>query len=257
MPSESIAGYRLLSLPSPDIRPLSILFSREKSSAETTNTNIKKLFANTSADPPALLNRVPLFSQGNRSLVAELSVDGHVNLLQHLLGWLKASASIQLQKNRSVRLHMEAATKLMVDEFDLDGFIAASKANTSSPAFKEMLDEQQLFVVTSVIQCKKYAFEYMDSRATDAELKLEVPLEGEVGAKVHEGKTAKDDMIFEGEGDTNMTMAVKAYRILYVKDNGSYRLRVEDEIKNMKHDEDLAAEPLDAEMITVNPPEQK
>jgi len=58
------------------------------------------------------------------------------------------------------------------------------------------------------------------------------------------------------EGEEYITIAVKAFRIKYIKDETtgqeSYRIRKDDVIKTIKDDEDFPGELLQLETVTVN-----
>ena len=117
-----------------------------------------------------------------------------------------------------------------------------------------MLNASQLFVVTDIIKCRKYSFEYSSNKVTDARLKIETPLDGGGNAGVRTENTANEDMSYEGEGDEEITIAVKAWRILCSHDKktgiDSYRIRKEEGFKTVKSEEKFSGEPLDAEMVS-------
>ncbi|HLZ87147.1 MAG TPA: hypothetical protein VKQ52_07905 [Puia sp.] len=251
MADANLAGFCLLALPNPQIQPLSILTSKDKSHAETTNVDIKNIFVDNTEPLPRPTMDAAILKDASRSVVVELSVEGNANLLQHLLSFLKLSATFKLEKSRSIMVRLENARKTGVNEFDLDAFVNSAKASQKSETFLEMLNKNELFVVTDIIKCKKYAFEYSDNKVTSAQLKVDTPLDGGGNAGVHTTNSAKEDMTYEGDED--ITLAVKAYRILYNHDKKTgrdkYRIRKEEALATVKGPEKFSGDRLDAELV--------
>ncbi|MHA4810834.1 hypothetical protein ACX0G9_22190 [Flavitalea flava] len=246
MADSNISGYCLVSMPSDQIKPLSILSMEKTGIANMTGATIEDFFIDSEVALPAISPDYNLSTEVNRSVSVELSVDGHLSLLQTLLSFLKLSASFKLEKNRSVTVQLMEAKKNTVNEFKLDAFINSALTSKIAPSFLELLHNDQLFVVTDILKCKKYSFAYNNNTKTDSGITADAPLQGDVTAGIHTGSSGHDSVIYEG--DQFITIGVIAYRIFYKKDKAtgedSYRIRREESLRTVKDDEDFPGETL-------------
>ncbi len=253
--TNNISGFCLLSMPSEQIQPYSILTSQNGSIADSTSINIKDIFKKSTQALRKVEKDKELSSQINKSVTVELSVDGNLSLLEHLLKFLKLSASFKLQKNKALKLHMIEPKIDTVNEFYLDAYINNAQVNAISQAFTAMLDNNQLYVVTGILKCRKYALEYEDSNTTDTGLKANAATAGDLSTGVHTSNTDNDNATYEG--DNFITIGVKSYQILSGEDdNGkvTYRIRKDEKLKTVKGDEGFKGELLQAEKIIVSNP---
>lgn len=236
MAEATLSGFCLLGLPSPLIQPLGILTTSSKSQGETTNFTARDIFVENTAPYPHPDPDAHILKDASRSLVVELSVEANVNLLQHLLSFLHLSARFKHQDRRSILIHLEDAKRKGVNEFRLDSFINSSKASKKSETFLEMLRKNELLVITDIIKCRKYSFEYSDSKITSAQLKVDSSIDGSGKAGLQLSKAASEEMTYAS--DMDITLAVKAYRILYSLDKKTglekYRIRKDETLKTVK-----------------------
>jgi hypothetical protein len=236
MADENLSGFCLLSLPDPQIQPLSLLIATDKNRAEVTNVNLEDIFPTSEEGLPVPSKDFAVFTGIDKSLVVETAVEGNANLVQHLLGWLKLNGSLKLDKNRTVRIHLQNAVKKNINEFKLDGYICHGTPSHRSPAFLDLLNANRLFVITDIIKCKDYSFEYLDKKELETSVNATAPLQGDATIKVSTARSSNDKMVYSA--DDAITIAVKAYRILFVKDKTTgvnyYRIRKEDKIPTIK-----------------------
>jgi len=253
MSNNSISGYTLLSMPTNQVQPLSLLHLQKKGVANTLAVRVDKLFTGSEVPVPLPSEDYVVSAGIDKTVTVDIDVDSHLSLLEGLLNYLKISGSFKLHKNRSVKVNLIEARRKNVDEFDLDAYINSSSVNKASSMFSEMLERNELYVVTDVLKCKKYSLEYSNQRNMEAGAEVAAATLGEGGVKVQADKQASDRSV--NEGDEYITIAVKAYRIYAVKDKKSgslkFRLRKEDVIDTIYGEEDFPGEVLTEETVNV------
>lgn len=253
MPTNNISGYTLLSLPTDQVQPLGILTFEKKGIVNTTAVRIDNLFSESEVALPVPPDDFSVSSDVSKTLTLEVNVDNHLSLLEGLLKFLKFSTSFKLDKNKSVKIHLLEAKKRPVNEFQLDAYISSAKVNEKGKAFVELLRNDELYVITDVLLCKKFSMEYADGKAMEIAAKAEAAAVGDLDIKVDTKKTASD--ITTNEGEKYITIGVKAYRIFFIKDKNtgeeSYRIRKDDKIDIVLDDEDFPGEMLNAPTIIV------
>ncbi|GEM_PF-3580650 len=253
MATNDISGYVLLSMPTDQVKPLGILTKQNKTIVNSTAARIDNLFIDSEVPLPLISDDYLVSANINKTISMEVSVDNHLSLLESLLKYVKLSASFKLDKNKSVKINLMEAKKNTVNEFELDAYINSSKLNKAAKSFISMLENDELFVVTDILKCKKYSLEYTDGKSIDAGLEAAAGNVGDLGAAFHAGKTGEDVAVNEGE--EYLTIAVKAYRIFFVRDKRSgeisYRIRKDDVIKTVLDDEDFPGEKLLAETVNI------
>ena len=254
MPANNVSGYVLLSLPSNQVQPLGLLTFQSKTAANSTGAQINNIFVDSEVPLPLVSEDFVVSSDINKSISVDVSISGNLSLLEGLLDFLKISALFKLEKNKSVRIHLLGAKKNTVNEVELDAYINSSKLNTKAKAFMEILQNNELYVVTDILKCKKYSLESIDKKDSKTEFKVDAPKIGDVSVEVHSGKNITDNSVYEG--DDYITIALKAYRIYYTKDKDtgeeSYRIRKDDVLKIVLDDEDFPGEMLDTETINLS-----
>ncbi len=253
MGTENISGYCLLSMPSDQVQPLGLLSFKDKGEANITGVTISDLFIKSEVALPLISNDYNLSSDLNKAITMEVAVDSHLSLLEGLLNFLHLSASFNLQKNKSVKINMLEAKKNNVNEFKLDAYINTAQVNKISPTYTELLQNNQLYVITDILKCRKYSIEYVNTKSTDTGIKGGAAQMGDVDAGLRTGNTDNDSAVYAG--DTYLTLGVKAFRIFYVKDPDtgaeSFRIRQDDTIKTVKGDEDFSGELLQAATVII------
>ncbi|MBR9997379.1 MAG: hypothetical protein KFF73_00340 [Cyclobacteriaceae bacterium] len=254
MPTDNISGYVLLSMPTTQVQPLYLLSFQKKNTANITAARLDNLFVDSEVPLPVISGDLPVSADINKTLSVEISVDNHLALLEGLLKFMKLSASFKLQKNKSVNVQLFDAKKNNVNEFNLDAYINSAKLNRTAKSFVGMLEEDELYVVTDILKCKKYSLEYTNERTMDAALDAGASMTGDTSGNFHAGKSGSDKAV--NEGDEYITIGVKAYRIYYLKDKKtgeeSYRIRKDDVIRTILDDEDFPGEMLSAEKVNLN-----
>jgi hypothetical protein len=231
-----------------------LLTSQSKSTANSTGVRINNIFVDSEVPLPLLSEDFVVSSDINKSISVDVSVSSHLSLLEGLLDFLKISALFKLEKNKSLRIHLLGARKSVVNEFELDAYINSSKLNARGKSFVDMLRNNELFVVTDILKCKKYTIESIDKKDSRTEFKVDAPKIGEGGVEVKSGKNITDTSVYEG--DDYITIALKAYKIYYKKDEDTgeetYRIRKDEVLKIVLDDEDFPGETLNTETINFS-----
>ncbi|HEY5771002.1 MAG TPA: hypothetical protein VIS75_00185 [Chitinophagaceae bacterium] len=254
MATDDFSGYCLLSMPTDQVKPLHLLTLKEKKVANTTSMTLSNIFTDSEVPLP-LASEDYLVSSGiNKSVSVELSIDSHLSLLEGLLKFLKLSGVFKLEKKSFVTVNMIDARRNSVIESEVDAFINSAKLNTKALTFIEMLRKNELFVITDILKCKKYSIQNSAEKNVGGNLEGAAAGKTDAGARFHTSKKNQDSSVNEGE--EYITIAVKAFRIKYIKDETtgqeSYRIRKDDVIKTIKDDEDFPGELLQLETVTVN-----
>lgn len=250
--TNTIAGYCLLSAPSDQVKPFTIITSSNGVDAQVKGFKLTDMFTKSNAGLPTVKKNGNMSGTVNKMLSIDLAVDSNLTLLEELLRFLKLSVSFKLQKNKTLRLHMIEPKIDTVNDFQLDAFINNANVSTLSPTYTEALENDELYVVSSILKCRKYSLEYVDSNNTKSGLEAAVPLAGKLGAGVSTNKVSNDTI--SSEGTDYITIGVKAYQIIYYQDeNGkvSFRIRQDEKLKTMKGDEDFPGKLLHAEKVVI------
>ena len=252
MQSNSISGYVLLSMPTDQVKPLKLLTREKKGIVNITNVGIDDLFTNDETAIP-VSEDFKLSSNINNNLTLDVSVDAHVSLLQILLQYVKLSVGFSFQKTKSVKVHLLEAKTNAVNEFKLDNYINNAQVRRVSKTFTDMLVDNNLFIVTDILKCKKYTLSYSDDKTTAGGMEVGSELIGDVSAKTKVAKSGIDTL--QNEGEDYITIGLKAYRIYCEGDKktGQLTCRIRkspEPIRRILADEDFPGELL--EEISIN-----
>lgn len=210
MQVNSLSSYVLLSMPTNQIGPLSLLTLENKGVVYATGATLEDLFVSEESGVP-IAKEFNLTSNIDNTLSLDISVAAHASFLQSLLQVAKAALNFDFQKRKSVRVKMLDAKSQAVNEFDLDTFINNADVNRSSANFLEMLEKNKLFVVTDILKCKKYSMSNTNEGKIGGGVDAGSEVIGEVSVKANAAKAGSK--VLENTGEDYITLAIKAYRI--------------------------------------------
>jgi hypothetical protein len=254
MSTNPLAGYILLSMPTDQIQPLSLLTLLNKRTANMTGVKIGDLFEANEGPMPHITKNLNVSSTIDQSLSLDVDLKTNLSFLESLLEYVNLSLSMKFQKESKAKINLLDAKKDIVNEFHLDAFINGGRVKKTAKSFVELLEKNELYVVTDILKCKKFSVEYQNGRDFSGGLSAESP--GLGGGSLEGKKSTNQSESMVNESESYLTFGVKAYRIFYIVDKKtgeeSYRIRKENVIKTVLDDENFPGDFLEAQKIDLN-----
>ena len=232
-------GYICLALARESVLPLGLL---EKTEENIVKQISQKLF--NAAETAEALNAdiFSLFPKHKRGRLPEISIEKEVPFLKgydifdlQAGGKLKPLETIiPLIGNGNSDVNFESATKLLYtfkdikqrsvkDEILLEMHLNFNKPKTEAVGFLEKLKKGKLYVVTEVLQVKEFSIKEVADFNVAANISASSIQEFiNLNAELELNKKNKRESTYKN--DKAVTIALKAFKILYSKDKDEYRL---------------------------------
>jgi hypothetical protein len=214
-------GYNVVRLPKADLLPTQLLVRNGR-----TLRRMGDLSSTFVADPAAPAppisgdNPGPSIS-GTKSAQLDLGVG--LNILSGLISSLGGSTlglSIAYSRARSVQFEFAETHENNCQMALLDQFLAASQVNPFARAVAEMLESDDVFVITSTLKTSKINVKAQGTDKTD--LKLDVPVvQQAVGGNLKVTASGSNDSTLTYEGSVPLVFGFQAVRLVF--DDGRYR----------------------------------
>ena len=230
-------GYNLVALPKEDIAPLMLLY-KNNNSVSAVESTVDKLFAIADTPLPMITKDKTVTSiDGGASVIFD--AEGGVSMLDWLLTTLKMgkfSAKAKIDASHKVKITYENVKEDKVDLLALDSFISGSDpVQGKFNAFKEKLENSELYVINSVLKSNSFSIAVEDSTGTKVD--MEATVKGIIDANVDISRNKNNDITLKNtNADTYIVFAFKAQKILYdqkkwwqffKKDEAKFRIKDE------------------------------
>lgn len=251
-------GYTLLTIPAEDVKPLTLLAKTSKGVVGSLGSSIEELWEPVDLRPPAVSGDVGLPSLLSGSEKLDLKVDTNFNLLKALTSIFSAdaSASFKLEKTGIASFELVEPKKNNINIIKLDAFLQDAKLRKEAESTIENLEDGDLYIVTEIIKAKEFTVEV--EAELDSEAKLNAPIKNvvEAGGNVVLEKSKKSAARYKG--DQYLTFGFKAYKVfrkkgIFSTNPGAFRIRLAEDIKIYKGEEEFPGEKLTAESIELHP----
>jgi hypothetical protein len=116
------------------------------------------------------------------------------------------------------------AKELSVNHIKLDEYLFSAKLNVNSPTFSDAVKHNKIYVITSVLTSKELKLRNADDFDVSGDVKADM-LDEYVKISANTSYANSEIYSIASKGDTPLTFAIKAVRILFEKDK--YRIRPE------------------------------
>lgn len=249
------AGYTLLRLPRADVKPLTLLLKTSKGAVEKLNADIRSLFEPVDLQPPAISKDIPLPSALSSEEKLDLKTELNFSFLKGLLTAFTGSADLSLTNADTILVQLGDAKIKSIDIIKLDAFIQNAKVNTMAKSILERLKDDDLFVITEVINAKSFTINESSNATVSAEASATVKAV-EAGSSTNYSEERKRNIA--NKDDNYYTIAMKAYQIFYDKPSlfssrpAGFRIREATNIKVFRGEEDYAGKPLKEAVVEIS-----
>ncbi len=214
-------GYNVIRLPRAEILPLQIFVGKKKTS-ELLGDLSTVLKPNGTIDYPAIKKDTNAATI-NGQKTSDLSVGLGLNILGNIIGAMgggKLGLDVGYKQAKKVQFSYTDVLEDSIQITELDKYLANADVDPSSRHVGELLEADDIYVITSVIKTNKITVEA--KQPNNVEAKVEVPVIKEVvGGSVAVTSNNQNDSSLTFAGQTPLVFGFKAVRLFY--DNGSYK----------------------------------
>lgn len=215
-------GYNVVQLPRADLRPTQLLVEKSKRLQRLGELlSVFDAAADSSPAPPVSADRPGPNIAGTQS--ADLEVDLGLSLLRGIISALGGStlgmdaafaraATVQFEFSSTLENNSELAL--------IDRFLAASQVNPHARAVAEMLEQNQVYVVTSTLKAQRIDVAAKDSNKQSLGLNLPA-IQDAIGANVKIAAAAASGSTVSFEGAVPLVFGFQAVRLIF--EQGRYR----------------------------------
>lgn len=214
-------GYNVVRLPKADVLPTQLLVRK--------GNRLQRLGDLTSVFIPDPQVPAPQFSADNPgpnisgTKSADLDIGVGLNILSGLIASLGGSTlalNTAYSRARSVQFEFTDTLENNAQMARLDQFLAAAQVSPFARAVSEMLESDDVFVITSTLKSNKIN---VRAKASDkTEVKLDVPvLQQAVGGNMKVAANGASDTTVTYEGRVPLVFGFQAVRLIF--DHGRYR----------------------------------
>jgi hypothetical protein len=214
------AGYNVVRLPKADIRPGQLL-SRNGKDLSRLGELGDVLTSKTIDLPPVKADERVADLSGKRT--GEMSIGVGLSLLGTIIGAIggsKLGLDLKYERSRSATFEFQDVLEDRIDIVKLDAFLGQADVNPASAFVRELLFDDELYVVTATVKTTKLTIDTADESKRGVE--VSVPeIQQLVGAnvKVSGGATKTSKITYEGP--TPLVFGFQAIQLDY--DKGHYK----------------------------------
>jgi hypothetical protein len=213
-------GYSVLRLPRRDFQPLQILASQGKDLVPLGDLATVMVGDGTIPLPTVRPNVEAATINGQRS--SDLSVGVGLNILGGVIGAMGGgNLGLDASYSNAKSVAFEFSNVLMDDIAiaKLDQFLATADINRASKHVSELLDADDIYVITATIKSAKFTISAKQKSGTN--LAVDVPtIQGVVGGKVKVTAGSEATGLISYEGTEPLVFGFQAVRLFY--DGGKY-----------------------------------
>lgn len=214
-------GYNVVRLPKADIKPTQLLVRR--------GSRLQRLGELTSVFSPDPGAPVPAINADNPSTgisgsqSADLDIGVGLNILGGLISALGGSAlalNASYSRARSIQFEFAETLESNAEMALLDMFLAGATLSPFAHAVAQMLDSDDVFVITSTLKSRKINVAAKDNGK--ASIGIDVPvIQGAIGGNVKVAAGGEANSVVSYEGQVPLIFGFQAVRLIF--DNGRYR----------------------------------
>lgn len=213
-------GYSIVRLPRAGINPLQILI-RKGNTLETLGELSTLLTSGSSIALPIIRTDVPAATiSGQRS--SDISIGVGLSILGSIIGAMggsKIGLEITYDKARTIAFEYYDVLSDSIEIAALDQYLSDADVNPFSRYVTQLLESDDVYVITSTIKSKKF---HVEGRKKDKTgLEVSIPeIKGVVGGNIKVSGQSERSTKVTFEGTIPLIFGFKAVRLIY--DNGKY-----------------------------------
>jgi hypothetical protein len=215
-------GYNPVRLPRADIKPLQMLYKDRKDLSqlgELTSVLINRSGSNTQI--PKTKENIPAANISGKK-TADMSFGIGLSFLGNIISAMGGSIlglDIKYQQAKSISFGYDEVVQDKIELNELDKYLNNSDINPFSGYVNDLLDADEVYVITSVIKSKKFSVYAIDSRG--ANVQVNIPeIQGIVGSDVNVDAQSQGSAVITYEGKVLLVFGFLAVQVFY--DNGVY-----------------------------------
>ncbi len=211
-------GYQLLALPNSDTKPKDLLCKSGTDKANRMNASIDTLFVEGDNCKLPIVNPDIMLPEFRGRQVLDVKTSFGAKLLNGLLqslGVKEAGASAEWANTDKVVFSFKSMLENNIPLSGLDTYIHDAEVNPYAVNYKERLEQDDIYVITSILKCSDFSIENVDFSELGINASAAIPEILEAHANFKRTHTHKNGLFYTG--DKPLTIAVKAVRIFYEK----------------------------------------
>ena len=214
-------GYNVVQLPKSDLRPTQLL-SRNGKRLQRIGELSSVFSPDPAAPPPTISPENPGTSiSGTQS--ADIDIGLGLKILGGLISSLGGSAlglSFGYSRARTIQFEFSDTLESNCQPAQLDAFLSGATINPFARAVVDMLDADDIFVITSTIKASKINVVAKDKGKSN--ISVDVPvLQQAIGAKVDVKASGEGDVMVTYQGTVPLVFGFQAIRLIF--EDGRYR----------------------------------
>ena len=212
-------GYNAVRLPRADIKPLQVLSKNGGDASyfgelttvfrpRDNNTSLPKSIDNT---PAAKISEQ---KSDDLSIGLGLTILGNVI---SAMGGSKLGLDSKYQQAKAVSFQYQDVLQDKVEPAALDKFLGQADVDPSSNTVANLLEADEVFIITSTIKSKKFTIYPKASRGSDTQVSIP-EIQGIVGSNVQVSTQSQDSSAITFEGPTPLVFGFQAVQLYYDRD---------------------------------------
>ncbi len=231
------ADYTLI-LPMENVLPLDLILRKGKNIFSFFSPNQGSLIHSSVKDLFVMAGRGSRYpGVTEKALPANLLgsdlVDGNGSFAANFIAKARFKAGTSVKNSQKMLFSYKNARELSVNLIQLDEYLLSSKLNPNSLSFSEAVKEGNIFIITSVLTSKELELNNSGQFDFSGNLTADV-LTDSINGAANAAYTSADKYVINSEGDIPLSFALKAVRILSVKE----KFRIKPEKINVRGAED-------------------
>lgn len=214
-------GYNIVQLPKADLRPTQLLVRNGK-----RLQRIGELASVFTADPGAPLPPITA-DQPSTSVAGQKSaaIDAQIGIrilggLISALGGSQLGLTVGYQRARTIQFEFSDTLENNMQPALLDQFLAGAMISPFARAVKDMLESDDIYVITSTLKGSKINVVATDSNSNNLEIDVPV-VQQAIGANVKLSSSGASAVTVSYEGKIPLVFGFQAIRLIF--DDGRYR----------------------------------
>ncbi len=207
-------GYSVIRLPKDDITP-SLLLAKEGKSLTRLGA-LTDLFKE-GASPAPVVARDGQAANLDGGVTANLSVGLGVSVLGNFIkamGGSNVGLEAQYQNAKAVEFKFDDIKSDTIEIIALDKFLTGAEVDNTSRHVAELLEADQLYVLTATLKCKAFSVKAEGSSGGGVELDVSA-IQGAVGGKVKVAAASAGKSMVTYRGDKPLVFGFQAVQLFY------------------------------------------
>ncbi len=212
---DNILGFNLVELPRTGIKPLQLLHKYNKNKVEKIGTLLELFPRNTLSLPAIKTQKTPNNISDSFSL--NMDMQAKMELFSRMKYYFKgAKLSAEANINDEFMIVAEnGIIKEISSLHQLNNYINDAKLTANLTNYEKALKKGDIFIITSLLTCKKFAITLVDKKRLGLHADTEISNIASLKAGLERSKATERLIVHEGEDD--LVIGFKAHKLRYDK----------------------------------------